>query len=95
MSLFVMVFLAAFASAFLRTFNGLCVMRLRYGTVIPFSMMIAFVDVCVIASVVRNGLWIFVPSGMGQGVGAIIAMKIYERRYRRSDTEPGTCTQSS
>jgi hypothetical protein len=79
---FLLVFGAAFASALFRTFNQLHVMRLRYATVIPCNIAISFVDFCVIASVVKDGLWVFLPAGLGQGVGSLVAMKLFER-YRK------------
>lgn len=86
---YVGIFFAVWLNAVLRTFNNLHVMRLYYGTAIPFSLMGAFVDMCVIASVVKLGWPVFIPIGCGYGLGQITAMKIYEwRRDRRPPTTP-------
>jgi len=83
---YILIFCAVWLNAVLRTFNNLRIMRLHYGTAIPVCLITAFIDVCVIASVVQHGVWIFIPIGLGYGLGQITAMKIYERR--RPETPP-------
>jgi len=85
---YVLIFIAVWLNAVLRTFNNLRIMRLQYGTAIPVSLVTSFIDVCVIASVVEHGVWIFIPVGLGFGVGQITAMKIYEWRRDRSPPVP-------
>lgn len=80
---YVLLFVAVWFNAVLRTFNNLRVMRLNTSTAIPVALITSFVDICVIASVIKLGIWVFIPVGLGYGVGQITATKIYEWRRRR------------
>jgi len=89
MGTYILIFLVVWFHAVLHTFNNLHIMRLRYETAIPVSLVSSFVNVCVIASVLHHGIWVFIPVGLGYGVGQITAMKIFEwRRDQRSPTPP-------
>jgi hypothetical protein len=85
---YALLFVAVWFNAVLRTFNNLRVMRLQYETAIPVALVTSFVDVCVIASVIKLGIWVFIPVGLGFGCGQITAGKIYEWRRRKCRSVP-------
>ena len=87
--IYVFLFVAVWFNALLRTFNNLRVMRLQYETAIPVALITTFVDVCVVASIVKHGIWVFIPVGLGFGCGQITAGKIYQwRRKKNRDVKP-------
>ena len=84
---YLLLFLLVWLDAVLRTFNNLHIMRLQTKTAIPFNLMGAFVNMFVVLSIVELGWPVFIPVGLGYGVGQIAAMKIFRWRRERSSKE--------
>ena len=75
--------LAMFVFVFLKAFQQRNVAFLHYAPVVPTSLLMAGVEIYVIASVVRLGYdWTLVVSvGLGGGVGALLAMSLHSRIF--------------
>lgn len=57
----------------------------HYAWVMPFSLAMATIEVFVVATVARNGFaWALVfAMALGGGVGAMVAMYIHERWFKK------------
>lgn len=80
----VSAYIAAFAASFfyvgLRAAQQLNVVHRRYRNVIPTSMLMAIGDMVLVSLIVQKGVsWIFLPIGIGAGLGAMGAMWLHER----------------
>lgn len=85
---YLLLFFAVWFNALARTFNNLRVMRLQTAWAIPVALVTSLIDVCVIASVVKLGIWVFIPIGLGFGVGQITAAHLFRRRREKCAISP-------
>jgi hypothetical protein len=76
----VSVFLSSFCFVFLKSAQQLNVQHDRKLWVLPTSFLMAFVEVSIVLSVVREqSLWTAIPLGAGAGLGCLSAMFLHRR----------------
>ena len=78
--IFSTAFLVSFVYIFLKAFQQLNVFHKEYKLVMPTSFAMAFCEVAVIAFVVKTSLWVFVPIGLGGGLGCMTSMWVHSKR---------------
>jgi len=77
---YVLVFLASFMFVMVKAFQQLNVQHDKFAWVVPTSMTMAVCEVFVIANIAHNGWgWIVIPTGLGSGLGCVVAMVIHRR----------------
>jgi len=62
----------------LKVFQQLSVQHDKHGWIIPVSLSMAACEVFTTKLIVANSAWIFIPMGIGAGLGCIGAMKIHK-----------------
>lgn len=67
---------------YLKAWQQINVMKERYRWVMPVSFAMAICEVSVIGLVVAKSFWMFVPIGLGGGIGCMLAMKFNHRAKR-------------
>jgi hypothetical protein len=82
---FCAVFGASVAFIFLKAFQQLNVVHSKYWLVLPTSMGMALFEVTVVYNIAHHGLWVFVPCGLGGGLGCLGSMYIH-KKMRNSPT---------
>lgn len=68
-------FAVSFVYIYLKAWQQINVMKERYRWVMPVSFGMAICEVSVIGLVVAKSFWMFIPIGLGGGIGCIMAMK--------------------
>ena len=58
----------------LKAFQQLNVQHDKYLWVPPISLLMALCEVSIVSLIVSNSFWLFIPIGVGGGVGCIAAM---------------------
>lgn len=79
------VFAASFGFIFLRAFQQRNVTFDNYAAVVPTSLLMAATEVLVIANIAKSGwhLPLVLAVGLGSGFGALCAMLLHKRIFRR------------
>lgn len=62
----------------LKAFQQLNVMHDKYLWVFPISLAMALCETFTTKLIVSNTFWIFLPLGIGGGLGCIVSMKLHE-----------------
>lgn len=84
---YAIAFLASFIFIFLKAFQQLNVVHRQFLLVVPTSMAMATCEVAVIALVARQGWgWIVFFTGLGGGLGCVVAM--YFHTFTQKRTSP-------
>jgi hypothetical protein len=85
MHLNLLAFCASFIFIFLKAFQQLNVVHRQYLLVIPTSMAMSVCEIGVVALVVKQGWgWIVLFTGLGGGLGCVVAMYFHTFTQRRS-----------
>ena len=80
MTLFSVTFVNSFIFIFLKAFQQLNVTKGHYMWVLPTSMMMAVVEVWLVAKMAELGWgWIIFPVGFGAGMGAMASMWVHDK----------------
>ncbi len=73
-------FMASFIFIFFKATQQLNVFHLRYAPVIPCSIAMAICEVSIIVMVVKTTFWVFIPIGLGGGIGCLLSMKLFGKK---------------
>lgn len=73
---YLIAFIVSFVYIYLKAWQQINVIHQKYINVLPVSLMMALCEVSIIALVVRDSLWMFIPIGLGGGLGCMLSMKI-------------------
>lgn len=84
-----LLFFASYVFIFVKAFQQRNVMGLHYPWVLPSSIVMAFVEVYVIAMVAAKGygLAIVLSVGLGAGLGALSSMWIHQKYVSNGSKE--------
>lgn len=63
----------------LKAFQQLNVVHEKYVWVVPISLSMAFCETFTTKLIVENSMWVFLPLGLGGGLGCIMAMLLHKR----------------
>lgn len=77
MQAFALTFCVSFAFVALRAFQQLNVQHSRYWWVMPTSMLMAVCEITIVTQLVKTGLALAIPLGLGAGLGCIAAMQLH------------------
>lgn len=77
-------FIVSFVYIFLKALQQLQVVHHETAKVIPVSLCMALCEVTVVTLVIKTSFFIFIPIGLGGGVGCIIAMNYHKKRREKS-----------
>lgn len=81
--IYLFCFLASFIYIFTKAHQQLNVVNKRYKAVVPTSLVMALCEVTVVASVVKESFWVFIPIGIGGGAGCLLAMWWDDKRGKK------------
>jgi hypothetical protein len=85
MATYLLAFAASFVFIFLKAFQQLNVVHRQYLLVIPTSMLMSVCEIGVVALVIKQGWgWIVLFTGLGGGVGCVLAMFIHSFTKRKT-----------
>lgn len=79
MTNYVAAFLISLGYIYLKAWQQINVIHKRYTWVVPVSFMLALCEVATIGLVVHTSFWLFIPIGLGGGIGCLLAMKRHHR----------------
>lgn len=81
---YLFVFLSSYIFIFLKSFQQLHVVKKQYTWIVPTSMMMAFVEVYVVATTAKNGWqWMLVVLiGFGSGLGSLCATWLHTKHFK-------------
>ncbi|QDP59278.1 MAG: hypothetical protein Tp136SUR676911_17 [Prokaryotic dsDNA virus sp.] len=79
---YIVAFAVSFVYIYLKAWQQINVMHERYSWVMPVSFAMAICEVSVIGLVVAKSFWMFVPIGLGGGLGCMLSMKRNHRAKR-------------
>lgn len=79
--MYLLIFLSSFGFIFLKSFQQLNVVKKQYWWIVPTSVIMAFVEVFVIATTARNGWqWaLVILIGVGSGMGSLLATWVHSK----------------
>lgn len=81
---YLLVFLSSYCFIFLKSFQQLHVVKKQYTWIVPTSMLMAFVEVFVVATTAKNGwemgLVFFI--GIGSGTGSLSATWLHSKYFK-------------
>lgn len=82
--MYLLIFLSSFFFIFLKSFQQLNVVKKQYWWIVPTSMLMAFVEVFVVATTAKNGWqWMLVILiGLGSGLGSLSATWLHSRHFK-------------
>jgi len=76
---YLIAFGVSYAYIYLKAWQQINVIHKRYTWVVPVSFMLALCEVTTIGLVVHTSFWLFIPIGVGGGLGCIMAMWRHNR----------------
>lgn len=81
--MYALAFLSSFGFVFLKSFQQLNVVKKTYSLIVPTSMLMAAMEVYVVATTSRNGWqWMLVfLIGLGSGLGSLSAVWLHSKRF--------------
>jgi len=81
--MYLLAFLSSFGFVFLKSFQQLNVVKKTYSLIVPTSMLMAGMEVYVVATTSRNGWqWLLVfLIGLGSGLGSLSAVWLHSKRF--------------
>lgn len=79
----VMCLLATFVSVFLKGFQHKNIEGNHTKLIFYTSYLMATADLFVIGLVVKNGMWMVLPSATGSSIGMITAMKVHRKLVKK------------
>lgn len=81
---YLLVFLSSYVFIFLKSFQQLHVVKKQYAWIVPTSMLMAFVEVYVVATTAKNGWEIALVFliGLGSGLGSLSATYLHTKRFK-------------
>lgn len=79
--MYALAFLSSFGFVFLKSFQQLNVVKKAYSLIVPTSMLMAVMEVYVVATTAKNGWqWILVfLIGLGSGLGSVSATWLHSK----------------
>jgi hypothetical protein len=83
MDTFAIIAAATFLAAFSRALQNLCIVNKHYVSVLFIPFLIAVSDVGIVLGVVASGWAAVPPMGVGGAIGAVTAMALHGRFWRR------------
>lgn len=81
---YLLVFVSSYFFIFLKSLQQLHVVKKQYAWIVPTSMLMAFVEVFVVATTAKNGWqWMLVILiGLGSGLGSLSATWLHNRHFK-------------
>jgi hypothetical protein len=79
MTSYFIAFGVSYAYIYLKAWQQINVIKLRYRMVPLVSMLMALCEVTTIGLVVHTSFWLFIPIGIGGGLGCVMAMWRHNR----------------
>lgn len=69
----------------LKAFQQLNVVHDKYLWVLPLSLSMALCETFTTKLIIANSFWIFIPLGLGGGIGCILAMLLHKFMRKEND----------
>lgn len=84
--IYFLVFSSSFLFIALKSWQQLNVVKKQYAWIIPTSMLMAFVEVYIIAITARNGwnIYLVLAVGVGSGLGSLCATFLHTKLFKDS-----------